>query len=218
MIRRIKEFRRKLLRLFKLRPIHKVIRLLKKHDFLCMNSTLEVFGRDGDYHSLDYIDHVKKFEIWEIDPKFEGKLKENFPTATVKITDSYKEIRSVDKTYDTIIIDNHQGLFADKCEHFEIIKDCIQKLNDKGVIITNVMPDVSINPYNNPETTQVKHAEKRKEFYNAENGIKVTEKEFRNFYAGFARKNGFEPAQIFLVKRNYLMTYLVLCLNRITNN
>lgn len=216
MIEKIKEFRRKSLRILKLRPIHKVIRLLKKHDFLCMDSTLEVFGRDGDYHSLDYIDYVKNFEIWEIDPEFESKLKNNFPKATVKITDSYREIRTTTNTYDTILIDNHQGLFADKCEHFEILKDCLQRLNDKGVIITNVMPDISINPYDNPEATQVKHAEKRKEFYNSKNGITMTDTEFKEFYSSFARKHGFNPVNVFLVKRNYLMTYLVLCLNRTT--
>lgn len=216
MIELIKVLRRMFLRFFKLRPIHKVIRLLKKHDFLCMDNTLEVFGRDGDYHSLDYIDNVKNFEIWEINPEFESNLKINFPNATIKITDSYHEIRSTNKKYDTIIIDNHQGPFADKCEHFEILKDCLLKLNDKGVIITNVMFDISKSKYNIPDTAQIHHIERRKEFYNRNNGITISEQEFEKFYISFARSQGFNTAHIFLVKRNYLMTYLVLCLNRTT--
>lgn len=216
MIEKIKASRRKLLRFFKLRPIHKVIRLLKKNNFLRMDHTLEIFGRDGDYHSLDYIDNVKSFEIWEINPEFESKLKNNFPNSTVKITDSYREIRTTDRTYDTIIIDNHQGLFTDKCEHFEILKDCLQKLNNKGVIITNVMPDISKSKYNISEQALMHHEERRKEFYNSKDGISMTDNEFKEFYSGFARKHGFDQVTVFLVKRNYLMTYLVLCLNRTT--
>ncbi len=216
MLNKIKKIRRKLLRKLKLRPIHKVIRLLEKNNFLNMSNTLEVFGYTGEYHTLDYLEHVNSLDIWEIDRACEKKLKENLPTANVKITNSYIEIKSTNKLFNTIIIDNHQGIFGDdKCEHFEIIEDCFQKLENKGVIIANVIPNILISKYETPKEIREKHIERRKHFYGYSDGGIIPLDYMENFYKNLALKNGYKAEHVFFVTRNYLMTYVVLCLKKI---
>lgn len=198
-----------------MRPIHKVISLLQKNDYLKMNSTLEVFGYNGEYHTLDYIQHVKQLDIWEIAKDCEVNLKRNLPNANVKITNSYEEIKTTNKVFDTIIIDNHQGIFGDdKCEHFEIIENCFSKLSDKSVLITNVIPDILVSKYDTPIEITAKHIERRKTFYSHPTGTSITKSYFEDFYVKMSRDNGFITNHVFLVKRNYLTTYLVLCLEK----
>lgn len=213
MIETLKQGRRKLLRHFKMRPIHKVIRLLKKSGFSVMGNTLEVFGYNGEYHTMDYLENVTSLEIWEISKDCEGILRRNLPNATVKITDSYLEIKRADKHYDTIIIDNHQGIFGDgKCEHFEIIGDCFQKLNSKSVLIANVIPNPLKSKYYINKEIQDRHIQKRKDFYNHPTGAEINIHFLEDFYKRLAAAYNFKVSNVFFVKRNYLMTYVVLCL------
>lgn len=215
MIERLKKIRRKLLRHFKMRPIHKVINLLRKHDYLVMNNTLEVFGYNGEYHTLDYIEHVKNLSIWEIAKDCEESLRKNLPFANVKITNSFEEIKTTNIIFDTIIVDNHQGIFGDdKCEHFEIIKDCFLKLSDKSVLIVNIIPNILDSKYDTPKEVTDKHIERRKSFYSHQTGTLITKSYFEDFYIKMANENGFTTKHVFIVKRNYLMSYLVLCLEK----
>src|SRR5688572_3898916 len=161
LLEKIREIRRKVLRRLKVRPIHNVLRRLKSVDYLVLNNVLEVFGYKGEYHTLDYIDYVQQLDIWEICADYEEALKKNLPGATVKITNSYNEIKTTHKLFDTIIIDNHQGIFGeDKCEHFEIIADCFPKLANKAVLIANIIPDILRSKYNIPPETAARHIEK----------------------------------------------------------
>lgn len=215
MIETLKQTRRKLLRFFQMRPIHKVIRFLKKNNFLVMENTLEVFGYKGEYHTLDYLKNTGHLEIWEISQDCEASLKKNLPGATIKITDSYEEIKRTTKLYDTIIIDNHQGIFGNnKCEHFEIIEDCFKKLNKKSVLITNVIPSIHKSKYDVTDDITKTHIQKRKDFYGHDTGTEIDLNFFEGFYRKMAENNGFKVSHVFFVKRNYLMTYIVLCLQR----
>lgn len=215
MIENLKQIRRKLLRHFKIRPIHKVINELKRLDYLCMKETLEVFGKTGEYHTLDYINNVENLEIWEISQDCESKLKKNFPNAKVKITDSYEEIKKTKNIYDTIIIDNHQGLFGiDKCEHFEIIDDCFDRLANKSVLITNIIPNILSSKYKVPDEVIKNHIKRRETFYGLYTGTLIELSYFEEFYTKMAQKRGFTVNHVFFIKRNYLMTYIVLCLKK----
>jgi len=217
MIQILRQTRRKLLRYFKMRPIHKVMRLLKRNNFLIMENTLEVFGYNGEYHTMDYVKNVTNLEIWEIANDCEIPLKRNLPNAVVKITNSYAEIKTTTKIFDTIIVDNHQGIFGDnKCEHFEIIEDCFSKLSNKSVLIVNIIPNILVSKYNTPPEITAKHIKKRKSFYLHQTGELISDSYFKDFYVKIAKDNGFITHHVFMVKRNYLMTYLVLCLGKIT--
>ena len=211
----LKAFRRKLLRRFELRPIHKVMRFLKTLDYLQMDSVLEVFGYKGGYHTLDYLKHVKHLTVWEIAQDCEADLKKNLPDATIKITNSYNEIKTTGEIFDTIVIDNHQGIFGDdKCEHFEIIEDCFKKLSDKSVLIANIIPDITVSKYTISAETQAHHIEKRKSFYKHETGTSLSNNFIADFYMQLADKNNFKAEHLFIVKRNYLVSYLVVCLQK----
>ena len=214
-MKKLKKLRRTLLRYFETRPIHKVINLLQKNDYLVMNNTLEVFGYNGEYHTLDYIKYVKQLDIWEIAQDCEEALKKNLPHANVKITNSYEEIKTTNKIFDTIIIDNHQGIFGDdKCEHFEIIEDCFPKLSDKSVLIVNVITNILDSKYNIPKEVTDRHIERRKSFYSHQTGTLITKSYFEDFYMKMINERGFTTKHIFMVKRNYLVNYLVLCMEK----
>ncbi len=215
LIEKIKIIRRKALRLLELRPIHRVIRQLKQNDYLIMDHVLEVYGYTGEFHTLDYVKYVNQLDIWEIDPTCEIHLKNNLPRANVKITDSYAELRKTDERFDTVVLDNPRGIFGDeKCEHFEIIEDCFRVLTDRSVLIANIIPDILVSKYVTPKETVFMHILKRKSFYRHEDGISISEQHFSTFYTDMACKNGFIVRNIFFVKRNYLFTYIILCLEK----
>ena len=180
-----------------------------------MDNVLEVFGYNGEYHTLDYVKYARQLEVWEISQDCEAQLKSNLPGATIKITDSYREIKETKKLYDTIIIDNHQGVFGnDKCEHFEIIESCFQKLSNKGVIIANVIPDMMVSKYQTSDEMKVLHMVSRRRFYSHKTGTSIDLEYFKEFYEKMANKNGFIMNHMFFVKRNYLVSYMVLCLEK----
>jgi len=214
-LQNIKKIRRKILRHFEMRPIHKVLRFLKEQDYLMMDRVLEVFGYNGEYHTLDYIRYVKQLDIWEIAEDCEESLKKNLPGANVKITNSYNEIKTTPKVFDTIIIDNNQGIFGDdKCEHFEIIEDCFKKLSNKAVVIANVIPDIVVSKYNTPQEIKDRHIQKRKAFYSHPTGTAISHVDFEIFYKAMATRHGFIAKHTLIVKRNYLVSYLILCLEK----
>lgn len=219
MIEDLKKIRRKILRHLKIRPIHKLIRLLQANNYLIMDNVLEVFGHTGEYHTLDYVERASNLEIWEINKDCESDLKKNLPKATIKITDSFKQIKNTEKIYDTILIDNHQGLFGDnKCEHFDVIQDCFKKLAAKSVLITNVIPDLLLSKYDIIEDKLNEHIDRRKHFYEHATGTSISSARLEKTYKKIALDNGFDTKHIFFIKRNYLMTYLALCLEKVNSN
>lgn len=68
-----------------------VLDIITKNGIKLNNLTaVELFGRDGTWHTHEYSNMVKTLEIWEIDPSYEKELQKNFPTAKIKIVDSIK--------------------------------------------------------------------------------------------------------------------------------
>ena len=100
-------------------------------DFSKLNA-IELFGRDGTWQTKKFAEKVKDIEIWEINPKWENKLKENIPNAVVKIRDSISMLKTEGELpkFDLIIIDNPMNVFGNTqkdsdvyCEHFEVLEN-----------------------------------------------------------------------------------------------
>lgn len=125
---------------------------------------VEVFGRKGDWHTIDYADRVRNLEVWEIDPGFNSDLKQNLPGAQIKNVDSIRYIKQPrnDSRFDFIVIDNPQSRFGPEdayCEHFDILLPSLKALRPNGVVVFNV----NIRPYDydlHPEWRR-----RREEFY-----------------------------------------------------
>lgn len=116
--------------------------------------TLEVFGRDGSWHTTSYANKVKSLEVWEIDPSWKKNLEKNLPNSTIKIIDSIKTIYNYKNTkkFNFIVIDNPQMLYGPLqdnlepayCEHFEVLKNIDKILASEGIIVFNV----NLKPFN----------------------------------------------------------------------
>ena len=115
-------------------------------DFSKLNA-IELFGRDGTWQTKKFAEKVKDIEIWEINPKWENKLKENIPNAVVKIRDSISMLKTEGELpkFDLIIIDNPMNVFGntqkdsdDYCEHFEVLENFHKLCQNDVLIVFNV--------------------------------------------------------------------------------
>src|SRR5262249_45180630 len=146
-----------------------------------------VFGNSGDSHLKDYASLVSSLEIWEIDPRYERILRRNFPKAEVKITDSYKEIKTTSKKYNFIVIDNGTSTSSTsceiRCEHFYLFLDIFRITMGSNVFILNVIPEIDsvalkAYPYLFNDV-QLLH---RKNFYKTNHPEKITFEEMVEAY------------------------------------
>lgn len=174
-------------------------------------TTLEVFGGSGNLHTKDYVSQVSTLEVWDIDPKNEETLKRNFPMAEVKITDSYKEIKSTPGKYDLIVIDNPISTFGGHCEHFDLFPDIFRVAKDSAILILDVIPeinDVARKKYPNLfNETQLTH---RKSFYQTNRPERVSFNQMIEVYKNMIVDSGFNLEWYFFQKRTYPAHYLVL--------
>lgn len=210
----LKQWRRDLLFKFRLRPIDFVFRTLKSRGVSSFNCGLEVFGYTGEYHTRNYQHLVKELHVWEIDQSCESKLKKNLPGAIIKITDSFKEMQNTELKYDLIVIDNPLSFFADYCEHFQILPLSFRILNNNATIIINIITNINVlsDRYRNYDT--VKQNEVRKSWYSLSDATILNDEFVLGFYKQLCEKNGFKTNFSFLKKRNNMVSYLVMNLNK----
>ena len=97
---------------------------------------LEVFGCTGERLTRHYAPLVRSVEVWEIDPSLEPALRRNVATATVRITDSFAEIKTTPSRFDLVVVDNPVGCFGDgRCEHFDRFPDLGRVLSDDSMLV-----------------------------------------------------------------------------------
>ena len=214
MIEKVKQIRRKLLRKLKLRPIDGVFRKLRKKGLKNFETGLEVFGYNGEYHTMNYMKDVKQLHVWEWAADCEKPLKKNLPNAIIKITDSYKEIKETLVKFDLVVIDNHQGIFGNNyCEHFEMLPEVFRVLKNEAVIIFNIIPEMNtLEKINRGDSTS--HRRRRNEWYQSVNTDKLNERFMKNFYCKLSHKQGFNTQFSFFEKRNEAISYLVIGLKK----
>ena len=84
-------------------------------DFKKMDA-LEMFGRDGTWHTSIFAKKVQSIEIWEIHKKWKKNLNQNFPNSRIKILDSIKTISTNQffSKFDLLLIDNPMNVFGNK--------------------------------------------------------------------------------------------------------
>ena len=215
MIEILKKIRRKVYTVLKLRPMHTVLTWLKNLGYTNFKNGLEIFGYQGWYHTIHYKEFVENLEVWEINPDCEKHLKKNVPQGKIVIGDSYELIRNVKIKYDLIVIDNHQGLFGNKyCEHFEIINDCFKALQNNAVLILNFISEMDAKQKIEHPNGYLAHKIRRDEYYGLNNSESISLDFIQNFYTNLAQQHKFIVKHSFIKKRNYLLWYLVLCVEK----
>lgn len=215
----VKGWLRLLRRKLRLSPIQRVCAELERRGVsLRGRRTLEVFGYDGNLHTKDYAPNVGSLEIWELDPRHEAALRKSFPQATVKIVDSYAEIKRTDHRFDLIVVDNFEHVYGPYCEHFDLFPDVFRVSGDDAVLIVNVIPrlDESVRikwPYLFEDHDMAAHLARRRAFYGTATPTNIAPREMLEVYTRLARSSGFEVEWHFLRQRHFV-SYLVLKLKR----
>lgn len=188
-------------------PMKKVVLELEKRG-LNLNSmdALEVFGRTGDWHTMDYASHVSTLEVWEINANFLEDLKKNLPSAEIKMVDSFSEVKTTPNQYDLIVVDNPQSIYGEcnkYCEHFELFPHVFRIANNPCVIII----DVNVEPYNLHRG--LIWWKRRKAFYQTEFPERLSLEYVRRHYEKLCEQSGFSMEFSFSQKRNNFMHYFV---------
>jgi hypothetical protein len=177
-------------------------------------NALEVFGRDGQWVTRDYANAVDSLEIWELNPEFEKDLKNNFPQATIKITDSYKEMKITPNKFDFVVVDNPMGIYGQYCEHFQLFPDIYRILKERAVLILDVIPNMdeeSKHAY--PTLFNEAHLEYRRVFYKTNHPKDIPMNEMITIYRRMSEENGFEIIDYYYKKRSFVY-FLVLTVSK----
>jgi len=187
-------------------PMQKVILKLNKRNFpLSLARALEVFGREGDWHTKDYVSYVGSLEVWEINLGFLDGLKRNLPDAKIIITDSFMKIKTTHSKYDLIVVDNPQSTYGQNneyCEHFELFPHIFRIAEDQCAIILNINTE----PYNFHD--DLSWWKRRADFYNTDHPQKLSFNQVKTHYEKICAQNNFNMKWSFLQKRNNFMYYL----------
>jgi hypothetical protein len=180
---------------------------------------LELFGGGGVRQTQDYAALVSSLEIWEIEQYYEASLRRRFPTATVRITDSYEQIKKTSTRYGLLVADSPaERLYGGYCEHFDLFPDLFQIAEDPAILIVNVIPrfdDEVRRRWAYAEQIVFdaddvgKHLACRQAFYGTPNPERIALDEMIPAYASLARAAGFQLQWHFFQKRHYAY-YLVL--------
>lgn len=212
----IRPFYRGLLRTTGLTPLRRVMRLLAERGVRLSELTgLEVFGGTGKLDTLDYVTMIASLDIWEIDPALEVVLKHNVPSARVKITDSYDEVRRTPNRYSLIVIDNPMSTYGKWCEHFDLFPGIFRLAEDVAILIVSVTPEIDEAVRKSyPYMFNEKQLACRKVFYRTDTPEKVSIAEMVSIYEGHAKNSGFEVDWWFAQKRTHMYS-LVMHISRV---
>jgi hypothetical protein len=201
-------------------PMQKVLRELRRRGVvLSQLRVLEVFGEDGSKHVQDYARLVRSVEIWEIDPQMEQPLKRNVPGATVRIVDSYEQMKKTDSRFDLIAIDNFpEAISFGRWEHFDLFPDIFRICSNSAILVSNVMPKYDDEHrryfgevFNRDDVPA--HIAARRAFYRTENGENIDRDQMMGVYRAMAEASGFEVEWHFFQPRRYI-DYLVFKVRR----
>jgi len=157
---------------------------INKRQPLDTMDALDIFAREGDWHSAYLTSRVKNLTAWEVKEAHEAKLRQNFPEADVKICDSYEEIKRTDKIFDLVVIDNNL-LGTTHVEHFDLYPQLFRILKPRAFVVQNVIPD----PYMYRPMVADEVQKRRKEFYSSSSDIVPLPYIIRRYHI-LATKNG----------------------------
>jgi len=178
------------------RAIKRILeRLDEKGERLSEFSALDFFARTGEWQTRHYASLVKKIHAWEIDSKFEEKLREVLPShAHVVIGDSFRLARQTNEKFDLIVLDNPMGCYDKYCEHFEALDVVLGLLASEGIVVFNV----KTRPFNYEDKHEWRA--RRDNFYGKESS-NLSEDFVISFYRDYLAARGWETQYSFLELR-----------------
>jgi len=210
-------------RKWKLLPMQRIIKKLKNKGIkLNKLSLLDIFAGNGNMTTIDLYNIVENLELWEINKKFEHVLKSKMPNSKIKFVDSFNEINQIQSKYDLILIDSWPRISFGQAEHFNLFPKVFDILNDNGILIILVMPEI------NGNSVSKKLLNIRKLFYSVDDPKNIPLNKMIKTYTKFALEKQFNIIDWFYVDRWFLyfltkwfrekrLCFLVIRLNKKTN-
>ena len=158
---------------------------------------VELFGRDGKWHTSIFSNKVKTLEIWEVDERWKIELEQNLPKAKIRILDSIKNLQHLEKSskFNLILIDNPMNLYGPiesgtnspkYCEHFDVLPNIEKIIEKEAIVIFNVNRD----PFDYEKFPSWK--KRRDEFYETNVTDNMSIEYLIEFYKKFFQKLGFK--------------------------
>jgi hypothetical protein len=174
-------------RIFRSTPTQQLMRELNSHNIdIKKFRVLDLFAGHGAQTTKDTFHLAGSLEAWEINPAFEQDLRRNLPGATVKIVDTYYNIKLTDQKYDMVIADTWVREFEGHCEHFELFPDIFRILKPFSILIFNVMSEIY-----SPGYLTESHKKKRGDFYNVSDPYTIPANYMAQQYDMLAKENDF---------------------------
>ena len=197
--------------------MNKVLQKLEEQEVkLDKLNAIEIFGREGDWHTIPYSNKVNSLEVWEINEKYKKCLQKNLPNAIIKIQDSIKSILEykLKKKFDLIVIDNPQNIFGKNnsyCEHF----DCIENISTDNISTDNpiIIFNINRNPFNLDENPLWK--KRREKFYKLKDASCLQIEFLLKFYKEMFEIKKWNVVFNFIINREEHLDYLVFKLKKI---
>lgn len=179
-------------------------------------NALQTFGGSGNGMERFYKDKVKQLEVWEIEKSFEEQLRKNLPRATIKITDSFKEITQTMKKFNMILIDNPMSVFGEHCEHFDMFMESFQIMKDECIVVLDIIPNLEDRGIEFDYLCSNEHLLARKLFYRTNSPKNITIEKMVETYKEIAINKGYDIRWYFTEERSgNFIQYLVLNLKRV---
>ena len=183
------------------KPMKEIVKRLEAEFNVSLSeaSALELFAREGDWQTVSYAPYVKTLEAWEFNPQFYEGLRRNLPHAKIKITDTWKEIKTISQKYDLIVADAPQGIYGatgEYCDHFGLLPDIFRIANNGCVVIFNV----NVEPYDFHENSEWWN--RRKEYYKTEHPERLDLNETAQHYTEICRENAVRLEWSFFQQRH----------------
>lgn len=179
-------------------------------------NALQTFGGSGNGMERFYKDKVKQLEVWEIEKSFEEQLRKNLPRATIKITDSFKEITQTMKKFNMILIDNPMSVFGEHCEHFDMFMESFHIMKDECIVVLDIIPSLEDRGIEFDYLCSNEHLLARKLFYRTNSPKNITIEKMLETYKEIAINKGYDIRWYFTEERSgNFIQYLVLNLKKI---
>jgi hypothetical protein len=179
-------------------------------------AALEAFGGAGNMHMLDYARRVAHLTVWEHDPEKAATLRQRFPTAEVRTTDSYAEVKRATRSYDLLVLDAPEGRHGGHYEHLDLFDEILRLASDPAVIVLTVRPG-GVGAHDPFDTFEAEHLERRRVFYGSAAPAVIPLDQLAAAYRTHARAAGFAMEWHFTQKRTRSgrLHYLVFKLRRV---
>ena len=176
---------------------------------------LEVFGGNGTFHTKDFGSRVATLQVWENDARLQTALERNLPGATIRIVDSFSEMKRTNERFDLIVVDNPMSTYNGHCEHFDLFPAVFRIASDDAILILDVIPSVSRRAKRRfPYLFNEEQLARRREFYKTNDADDIDWGTVIEAYRRYAKASDFAVEWSFTQQRHFIH-YLSLKIKRV---